>query len=198
MSLPLSQTKIYGFFEDDLPRSQFLQLQFSMSSLPIKEYWRNNSISADFMADYFATFFPSSLNAEGTDIKEEVKSAVSFIANELLENAIKFGDDTSDRPVTISLQLLHDKLVFVATNVSRDREAQAFEKYWELLLASNPETLYFQLLEQNVESDTKVSGIGFLTMINDYGASLGCKFERLADAPDLSVITIMVQVTVQN
>jgi hypothetical protein len=44
-------------------------------------------------------------------------------------------------------------------------------------------------LERNTESEQGGSGLGYLTLINDYGVALGFKFEPAG--PDL------VQVTVQ-
>jgi hypothetical protein len=42
----------------ELPASQeYLIIGFSPSSIPLKQRWRNNGLSADFMADYLATFF---------------------------------------------------------------------------------------------------------------------------------------------
>src|SRR3712207_4556398 len=111
-------TEIFGDFNDELPNSQEgLAIVFSPTSAPLQQRWRTNGLSADFMADYFATFFPGTEgNTTETDTKAEVKSAVSFIANELLENAMKFNDKTSLHPISIRLQMYSQRLVFIATN----------------------------------------------------------------------------------
>jgi hypothetical protein len=49
--------------------------------------------------------------------------------------------------------------------------------------------LYVKRLERNTQEQEGGSGLGYLTLINDYGIALGFKFE--AAGPDL------VQVTVQ-
>ena len=56
--------EIYGDFQEDIPGSdQFLVISFSPSSIPLKQRWRNNGLSADFVADYLTTFFPASSSA---------------------------------------------------------------------------------------------------------------------------------------
>ena len=112
-------TQIFGDFIDDLPPSQeYLIVGFSPSSVPLKQRWRNNGLSADFLADYFTTFFPSSQSDRTeSDRQAEIKSAVSYIANELLENAIKFNDETSQYPISIHLQLHNRPLAKVAAGV---------------------------------------------------------------------------------
>ena len=52
-------TQIFGPFterkDDD---SEYLKIGFSPTSIPIQQRWRNNGLSADFLADYLSTFFP--------------------------------------------------------------------------------------------------------------------------------------------
>ncbi len=81
-------TQIIGDFNDHLPVSQeYLTIVLSSSSAPLQQRWHNNGLSADFMADCFAAFFPRAQDTVSkVNTKVEVKSAVSFIANELLEN----------------------------------------------------------------------------------------------------------------
>lgn len=77
---------------NDVPLSQkFLLISFSPSSIPLKQRSHNNGLSADFIADNKITFFPKNEDITTTSNKQaEIKSAVSYIANELLE-AIKFN-----------------------------------------------------------------------------------------------------------
>lgn len=44
------------------------------------------------------------------------------------------------------------------------------------LLENDPNDLYIQRLETS-GAEESVSGLGFLTMLNDYGAELGWRFE---------------------
>ena len=83
--------QIFGeFIEKKGERCEYLMIGFSPSSIPIQQRWRNNGLSADFLADYLSTFFPGEDHAS-TERQAAVKGAVSYIANELLENAMKFS-----------------------------------------------------------------------------------------------------------
>lgn len=188
--------QIFGHFSEELPISQeYLTIVFSPSSVPLRQRWRNNGVSADFMADYFATFFPGSEEpTTESNIQAEVKSAVSFIANELLENALKFYDETLSYPITITLQMHSDTLVFLATNSVNRQTVDKFQAFIQELTTSDPDELYIRQLEENSESESE-SGLGFLTMINDYQAKLGWKFETVQKQSEVVTVTTMVQLT---
>ncbi|MEW6494944.1 MAG: ATP-binding protein [Cyanobacteriota bacterium] len=190
--------RILGDFKDELPVSQEgLTIVFSPTSLPLQQRWRNNGLSADFMADYFATFFPGCENdSPETGSQAELKSAVSFIANELLENAMKFNDEASPHPISIRLQMDRHVLVFVATNSVNLQASEKFQTFIKKLLNSDPSELYIHHLEKDgQENSNSVSGLGLLTMVNDYCAKLGWKFETLPESPDVITVTTMVQLT---
>lgn len=193
--------KVFGDFNEELPTGrEGLTLVFSPTSVPLKQRWRNNSLSADFMADYFATFFPGDKeDTTETTIQAEIKSAVSFIANELLENAMKFNDETSSHPISIRLQMESQRLIFLATNSIAPQSVEKFQAFIEELLSSDPGDLYIQHLEnQDLEEDNSNSGLGLLTMINDYFAKLGWKFETIQENSQAIAVTTMVQLTVSN
>ncbi|HEY9794042.1 MAG TPA: DUF6272 family protein [Leptolyngbyaceae cyanobacterium] len=192
-------TQIFGDFIDDLPPSQeYLIVGFSPSSVPLKQRWRNNGLSADFLADYFTTFFPSSQSDRTeSDRQAEIKSAVSYIANELLENAIKFNDETSQYPISIHLQLHNDKLVFLTTNSISAEAAEKFQAFIQELMTSDPNELYIHQLEKSAEDESNtISGLGILTMINDYLAEIGWKFETVQKETEVISVTTMVQLPV--
>ena len=52
-------TQIFGEFIDQFPpEHDSLELTFTPSSRPIKQRWRNNLLSAHFVADYLSSFLP--------------------------------------------------------------------------------------------------------------------------------------------
>lgn len=190
--------EIFGEYDPDLPESQEgLTIVFSPTSISLKQRWRNNGLSADFMADYFSTFFIGDNSVNRSDIKIEVKSAVSFIANELLENAMKFNDDSSTIPISIRLQMDKNRLLFWATNSVNEEKKSKLIKFIQNLTNSDPNDMYIEQLEKNAMDDTEGgSGLGLLTMINDYQAKLGWKFEHFVKQPEAISITTMVQLIV--
>ena len=183
----------------ELPASQeYLIIGFSPSSIPLKQRWRNNGLSADFMADYLATFFPGNEDDTSTiDRQAEIKSAVSYIANELLENAMKFNNETSEYPIDIKLQLKSDGVIFSVVNSISPQAVEKFQAYIQQLLASEPSELYIQQLEKNaVEESCTDSGLGLLTMLTDYSAKIGWKFQTVHKDPEVIAVTTMVQLRV--
>ncbi|MBE9142633.1 slr1658 superfamily regulator [Planktothrix mougeotii] len=190
-------TEIFGDFVEVPPVSnEFLMIGFSPYSMPLKQRWRNNGLSANFMADYVTTFFPKSEYDQATSSRQnDIKSSVSFIANELLENAMKFSDDTVNQPISIQLYLKTDRLIFVVVNSITPEAVKPFKEFIEKLINSDTETLYIQQIEQNLENDTQ-SGLGYLTMINDYFARLGWKFETIQTEPKIVNVTTMVQLAI--
>ncbi|HSF76291.1 MAG TPA: ATP-binding protein, partial [Microcoleus sp.] len=71
-------TQIFGDFIEQPASQEYLIMGFSPSSVPLKQRWRNNGLSADFLADYLTTFFPGNQDDPSTiERQAEIKSAVS-------------------------------------------------------------------------------------------------------------------------
>lgn len=150
------------------------------------------------MADYLATFFPGNEDDSSTiERQAEIKSAVSYIANELLENAMKFNNETSEYPINIKLQLESEGVLFSVVNSISRQGVDKFQAYIQQLLASEPSELYIQQLEKNaVEESCTDSGLGLLTMLTDYSAKIGWKFQTVHKDPEVIAVTTMVQLTI--
>ncbi|MGK7896184.1 MAG: ATP-binding protein, partial [Xenococcus sp. (in: cyanobacteria)] len=74
---------------------------------------------------------------------------------------------------------------------------EKFQAFLTRLLACDPEELYITQVEQSLEEEnSQASGLGFLTMINDYSAKLGWKFETVSVEPQILTVTTMVQVKI--
>jgi hypothetical protein len=194
--------QIFGDFVESFPPEQdSLELTFTPSSLPIKKRWRSNRLSANFMADYFSNFLPVDEDdpAQKRRIKES-KGAVSYVANELLENAIKFNDRGTNFKIKFGIYFIEEAdltAVLFATNSVSAEGLDKFQKFIQELLCSDPEKLYVQQIEKSAEEEnSEASGLGFLTMINDYSAKIGWKFEIVQKDPKMIAVTTMVLVPV--
>ncbi|MEG4209848.1 DUF6272 family protein [Microcoleus sp. S13_B4] len=191
-------TQIFGDFIEQFASQEYLIIGFSPSSVPLKQRWRNNGLSADFLADYLTTFFPGNQDEPSTiERQAQIKSAVSYIANELLENAMKFNDETSEYPIDIKLQLESDGVIFSVANSISPQAVDKFQAYIHQLLTCEPSELYIQRLEKNAADESCTSsGLGLLTMLTDYTAKLGWKFQTVHKDPEVIAVTTMVQLTV--
>ena len=215
----IAEGKILGDFIQVPPSKEYLILSFSSGLIPSRQRWRNNYLSADFIANYLSTFFqgnsdraledemslpegdipplrdtvthkayPSGNRSWGLDKQAEVKSVVSYIVNELLENAVKYSTNSSS--ISIQIHLNPNLIIFQLTNSISLQQTQQFQDRIETLLHCDPNELYITLLERNAlnQSDPE-SGLGFLTMLNDYKAKLGWKFEP--QRTEMSVTTMV-------
>lgn len=175
----MSQTltiQTFGDFQDEaIVSHEYLTIVFSPSSVPLRERWRTNQLSANFLADYFSTFFPGEGHPVGmSDPKSELMGIITFIANELLENAMKFSDAASTEAVMMTLQLYPDKLVFLTRNQVNTTTEGHLREFIRTLLASDPAELYIQQIEKQAQDEkSHDSGLGILTIINDYSAQVG-------------------------
>ncbi len=188
--------KIFGNYADVADSHEYLTLRFSPHQFSIQDRWRNNGLSADFLADYWTTFFPAN-DSSSLRRQAHVKNALSYIANELLENTMKFHCDASEKPISITLHLFPEKLLFYVTNCVEPPVAERFQDYIRTLLASDIEQRYFEQLETSAKDTThSFSGMGYLTMIHDYEAELGWKFDDSPENPDRQQVTTMVHLPI--
>jgi len=192
-------TQIFGdFIEEFPPEHDSLELTFTPSSRPIQQRWRNNLLSAHFVADYLSSFLPLDATDASTEKRiKQSKGSVSYVANELLENAIKFNQDDANYKVKFGIHFIGEidvtAVIFASNSVSQEG-ANKFQEFIKIMLASDPNELYLQQLEKNAETET--SGLGLLTMINDYSAKIGWKFEPRLGSPDTMAVMTVVQITV--
>ena len=198
--------KIFGdYIEEFDPELDSLELTFTPNTRSIRQRWSNNRLSAQFVGDYFSAFLPTNEDDNQSERRiKESKSAVSYVANELLENAMKFSDRASKFKVRFGVYFLEDfsqqngevTAVLYATNSTTAENADKFQTFLTELLAADPEEFYVSQVEKSLEEDSNASGLGFLTMINDYSAKLGWKFATINTEPQILTVTSMAQITV--
>ena len=195
-------TKIIGdFLQAYPPDHDSLELSFSPVSEHIKSRCRHQTLSAHFIADYFASFLP--VNGNGPEEQQrikEIKGAISYISNELLENAMKFNLETAVHNVKLGVHFLDNPeliAVLFATNSVESAVAEKLQTFIQQLLTSDPAELYMRQVEASAEDENaEVSGLGLLTMIHDYEAKLGWKLEVVQSDPEILTVTTMARISV--
>ena len=191
--------KIFGpYIEPEKSSAEYLKIGFSPSSQPLQQRWRNNGLSADFLADYLSTFFPGE-DPETVERRAEIKGSVSYVANELLENAMKYNYEPADEAITITLQMRLDEAAirfYVGNCVDPDSLEQFYDNINQML-TEDPNELYMTRLMANEEDDQKGhSGLGFLTMLNDYKVDLGWQFMFRPENTNNVSVTTMVRLPI--
>lgn len=194
--------QVFGDFVESTRKKENLTLGFSPSSVPIEERWRNNGLSADYIAEYLTTVLNSDENESGNEhYLADIKSSASYIANELLENGMKYCNGQTNHPVTFHIELASNEIRFFLENTVIPASADKLKEFIEELNSSDPDEFYIRQLEKTAEADLEdniSSGLGFLSIINDYSAKLGWKFQTLEQSPLLMSVTTLVRLMVQQ
>src|SRR5580700_8971357 len=160
----MSQT--LGNYPERSGECEYLTLAFSPTSAPLRSRWRNNGLSADFLGDYVITFLPGKGAAGSVESQQkEIRYAVTYIANELLENAMKYHERDVDVPIGIHLELASDHITVSVSNGIGAVQAEHYKAFVEHLLNGNAGDMLLRQQEESAKCNgSTMSGLGLLTM----------------------------------
>jgi hypothetical protein len=179
-------------------RCEYLALSFSPLSAPLRSRWRNNGVSADFLGDYVTTFLPTDGAVAGRN-QGEIRHAVTYIANELLENAMKYHKRDVDIPIGIRLELTSDYITVRASNGIDPAQEKRYKAFVEDILHEDAGELLLKQLEvSSAGLGSNVSCTGLLTMISDYRAQLGWRFEAHTEYSEVMTVTTSAVLPLKN
>ncbi|NJN20808.1 MAG: ATP-binding protein [Leptolyngbya sp. RL_3_1] len=196
-------SQILGDFVEAFPANHHvLELRFTLAMDQGKNPWNNQLLSAHFLADYLAALLPMEANTPAAEpAVKDIKGAIAYIANELLENAIKFHAEQTSNTVRLGGLVLSKPeatVVIFTTNTAAQEDAQKFQVFFQTLLASDLDELYIQQVEASTTEDNLGgSGLGFITIMNDYQAKVGCELTPLLAQPETVRVTTMAQLKIQ-
>ncbi len=169
---------------------EYLTMAFSPSSAPLRTRWRNNGLSADFLGDYVTTFMPSMEGLTAVKKQNEIKHAVTYIANELLENAMKYHARDVDIPIKMHLELTTNQITVSVSNGIGLLEAERYKAFVEQLQQGDVDDLIMKQQEESAKSDdSTVSCLGLLTIMADYNAQLHWRFDIQPAHPGSGLVT---------
>jgi hypothetical protein len=187
-----------GEIPDDLsPDQEGVTITFSTGAASETQAWRNKNLTVDFMAEYFAASFPCERDApKGETSRGVARSMIAFVANELLENAVKYNFDPTF-PLSIGIWLRDDCVVFSSNNSVDPLETGLLQQYLHEVIAGDAMAMYLAQVEENASSGTGTdSKIGLLTLRNDYRATLGWELDSQIDQGGRTTETLKTVVQV--
>ncbi|MCB9670089.1 MAG: hypothetical protein H6734_11500 [Alphaproteobacteria bacterium] len=155
----------FGTYDEDSDLPSISEFEVRFMPLDLVAHWRRCGMTADFLAYFLSHAFRNPDSALGT---------LSTVINELLENAVKFSADKRV-PVVLSLSHFGEVIGITATNTCRDAHAERFAGFLERLRTEDIDDLFVSQIEHNAESAQGESGLGIITMVKDYGASLAVR-----------------------
>jgi hypothetical protein len=182
-----NEVEIVGRYLEEGGEKAVSECSLGILSDDLFRNWRRVSLSSDFLARYYSYYFPYREKARGTLSRDSAENMISFVLNELMENTAKYSD-AKDKSVSVQVWLLERMLLFSVSNFITGKLYGPFSALAKEILTGNTEELYLKRLERNTEEGGGGSGLGYLTLINDYGATLGFKFEKAGD--DLFRVTV--------
>ena len=178
--------QIFGNFNDKILNDQpSLRLVFPIRSFV--NQWQNVGLSASFLANFCESLFRGAEPAYTAYSPEEIESSVSYIANELIENAVKYNADQS-MEIALSVYLKHDRLTIVVLNSIANREVPRLQGLIRDITVGDVGELLIQRMEESFLGGS-ASGLGLLTIMHDHEAQLGWRFETLAGKPGVKWLT---------
>jgi hypothetical protein len=144
-----------------------------LSEGPLGVTWQHASATCEFLGDVFAT-----RHAKGGQDYSEARHSIIYLVNELLENAIKFR---SPGDIEIRCSLEGGNFELLVRNLASRDIAMRFQSLLSEVTSRDPGELLIERIEANAaDENSSASGLGILTLMNDYGARLGWNFEDAA------------------
>lgn len=154
---------------------------------PLGLGWQHASATCEFLGDVFAT-----RHAKAGQDYGEARHSIIYLVNELLENAIKFR---SPGDVELRCSLENGTFELVVRNLASREVATGFQSLLSEVTSRDPGELLIERIEANAADETSsASGLGILTLMNDYGARLGWTFEE-ASREDAVVLSTHASLT---
>lgn len=152
--------------------------------LEFMKNWERCSLASDFLAEYESFSFKKNKKAV---------NLVSTIINELMENAIKFSSD-QNKLVTVNITHYDHAILLEATNMTEKENVQKLQRFVKDLESKSPDELFFELLSNLENTDTSMSGLGLITIVKDFNASLGIMAAPLTEGDSIFRISIRVYI----
>jgi hypothetical protein len=147
-------------------------MKIVLSEGPLAVSWQHASATCEFLGDVFAT-----QHARAGKDYGEARHSIIYLVNELLENAIKFR---SPGDIELRCSLEGGTFELLVRNHASADVASRFQSLLAEVTARDPGELLIERIEANAADETSsASGLGLLTLMNDYGARLGWNFNDM-------------------
>ncbi len=194
MTSPTSTPQIFGTWEE-LTAVSPNYAAMTLNASHLANHWRRNSLSSDYWAAYTALQIPE-IVPTGWLRREDITYVLSYLLNELFENCAKFSTGSELAVRYQAWFFEEDRMVFQLTNHITPQGERPFINLIQELLTGDPDELYFQKLEENAEQDLGGSGLGYLTLIKDYGIQFGFRFRPIHEGT--TAVDVQAHVSLQE
>ena len=140
---------------------------------PLDLAWKHCGITSDFLGNFYSAHV--NRDTSGTN---EIRHNVTFLANEILENAVKFK---ASGDIAIDTSVEDGRFRLCVANLVSEERALRFQEILRTLEGRDPSELMIERIEQNAADPTeRGSGLGLLSLMSDYDVQLGWDFRKSA------------------
>lgn len=171
----------FGDISRSNPASAFA-MRIVISDGPLGVSWQHASETCEFLGDVFALRHAR----DGADYTD-ARHSIIYLVNELLENAIKFrvpGD------ICLECSLAGGNFELTVSNDTSPDSAGRFQALLGEITSRDPGELLIERIEANAaDENASGSGLGLLTLMNDYGARLGWDFRSSTSGTAVALST---------
>lgn len=184
--------RVFGdFFEKKIYRNTEDVNQFDLSStfrlraasINKEKLWHSKDKSAEFLGDIWSLFVDESKEVR-------IKTILHSICVELIENAVKYGQNDLDYMITVELCLKSDEILIYVFNTCESEQADALESSARFLLESDIpiNDLFMRKMKEAKQAKKKgisQSQLGFIRILMQ-GAKLAWQIRRENNKADVT------------
>ena len=157
-------TTIYDTYKDEIELS--IDLLTPIHSL---NDWKKCGIVADFFGSYQALDYKFS--------SENVVSLISTIANELIENSVKFSFENS--AISVKMQKIGPFISLETTNLASDKQIKKLMSFINKIKRKSFEQLFYDTIESTNHKSNK-SELGLITIMKDYTSDCSIELKKVS------------------
>ena len=138
---------------------------------PLDLAWKHSGMTSDFLAEMMVSRFRPPKR-----IYNQLKQDIGYLANELIENAIKFRIRGE---VVVEALAQADCLRLRVSNFVDRETAGRFKQLLRKVTSGDPSELLIRQIEANATATTgNASGLGLLTLMSDYEVQMAWLFQE--------------------
>lgn len=169
-----------------------LILRFHLDPLDLNELWKNSYLYAKCLSLFCGNLLAARVSDTG-QLKAPIQDEICYVSRELLGNAVKYNY----RPkfmIEIGMYLHEDELRIYVTNSINPYKIWDFQNIIKRIMAEDITELFLEQMDRYSSGESNKSGIGYLTMINDFGVNLSWKFEVVK--PNAATVTVLARMPI--
>jgi hypothetical protein len=176
-----------GNFDMDMVPSRRYLLKINVQTKDIIEYWSKCGLIANFGSSYLAMNCPNSKN---------ISNSISFVLNELLENAVKYSY-SSDNIIRVYLTKINNHIIMDVINLTNTDKFENLTKVLvELQDVEKANAAYFEKLTSSAGRQLD-SGMGLLSIVNFFQGDISAQFREIPDN-NLYETDIQVKINIED